>query len=135
MAAAGAGLRIVVAPTARAARNAAAVTACGISCWPTTTAGRWSTTTRWARSDDTWSFAPGTTRIRLWPASSTQMGATPDGPGTRVTWSVLMPSRSKLASVAVPWSSSPTAATMTTCAPKRAAATAWLAPLPPKPTW
>ena len=44
-----------------------------------------------------------------------------------------MPRDAKLSIFAGPKRSSPTRATMATCAPHKRAATAWLAPLPPKP--
>jgi hypothetical protein len=40
--------------------------------------------------------------IRFAPRASTQIGATPDDPSTRMTWSVAIPSDAKLARVAVP---------------------------------
>ena len=46
-----------------------------------------------------------------------------------------MPRAVKFAMVAGPNRSSPTRATMETRAPHSRAATAWLAPLPPKPSW
>ena len=130
---AGAGLRTVSAPLALAARNAAAVTSCGISNCPTTTVGRMAATASSARSTGTWRFAPGTMMIRFMPAPSTQIGATPEEPGTRRTYVVSTPCATRLAIVSPPYPSSPTVLTIATRAPRRAAATAWFAPLPPKP--
>ena len=44
-----------------------------------------------------------------------------------------MPSAEKFSTVAAPKRSAPTRATIATSAPQRRAATAWFAPLPPKP--
>ncbi len=62
------------------------------------------------------------------------MGATPlERPATLATWRVSMPNRWRLAIVPSPNMSSPTLVTISTSAPSFAAATAWLAPLPPWP--
>ncbi len=82
------------------------------------------------------SFAPFTTRMRFWPELSTKMGATPlDTPGVIITREASMPRAWKFWMVAGPNRSSPTRATIETLAPHNRAATAWLAPLPPKPRW
>ncbi len=123
-AAAGAGLSTVIAPIRRPASKPAAVVAWGISNWPTTTSGRNVSTASAATSGRTCSFAPGTTMIRFVPRASTQIGATPDEPGTRRMKVVSMPSEASLSRYAVPWPSSPSVLTMATAAPKRAAITA-----------
>src|SRR5882672_390897 len=80
------------------------------------------------------SFAPLTTKMRFWPLGSTKMGATPlDAPSICLTCVASMPSFLKFSMVAGPKRSLPTRATMKTSAPQRREATAWLAPLPPKP--
>ena len=71
--------------------------------------------------------------IRFIPAASTQIGATPDEPGTCRTHVASTPCCSKLRSVSAPYESSPRQLTIATRAPSRAAATAWFAPLPPNP--
>ena len=72
--------------------------------------------------------------IRLCPAASTQIGATPDDPATRATsiGGDALPLEVR-AVRPCPRSSSPTAPTIVTAAPSRAAMTAWLPPLPPNP--
>jgi hypothetical protein len=77
-------------------------------------------------------LAPEATAIWFSPASSTTIAATPVGaPSRRATWLVSMPSAASSASASSPSSSAPTAPTIETSALARAAATAWLAPLPP----
>ena len=81
------------------------------------------------------SFAPATQMIRFVPSGSTQIDATPLGPGTRVRCVPSMPNDPKLATVISPNTSSPSALTIATSAPSRRAMTAWFAPLPPNPSW
>jgi hypothetical protein len=64
------------------------------------------------------------------PAADTAMSAVPVGSGTVRTSSVT-PSAARLARSRVPGSSSPNAPTNVVSAPARAAAVAWLLPLPP----
>ena len=79
-------------------------------------------------------LAPPTIRMRFSPLGSTKIGATPlAASATWATWRVSTPQAAKLASVSRPNASSPRRATIITSAPSRAAATAWLAPLPPNP--
>ena len=88
----GAGLRIVVAPRARAARKAAVVTAWSISNWAMTASTRaWAATAAAPCSGSSPLLAPGMMMIRLLPSASTQMGATPLAPGTRRTYVASMP--------------------------------------------
>ncbi len=136
MSAAGAGFSTVTAPTDRAAAKAAAVTACGISNWPITSAsGASSLTARPASPGIIASFAPATQMIRFVPSGSTQIDATPLGPGTRVRCLPSMPNDPKLATVISPNTSSPSALIIATSAPSRRAMTAWFAPFPPNPSW
>lgn len=76
-------------------------------------------------------FAPGTTTIALDPVSSTTMCAVPLGPSAVCRRSVSTPACSRPSRSRVPYTSSPTAPIIITSPPARAAATAWLAPLPP----
>lgn len=62
--------------------------------------------------------------IRFIPSPSTQIEATPDGPSTIATSSVATPSARRLARIAAPFGSSPTAPTNATGIPNRAAMTA-----------
>ncbi len=123
-------------PSARAAAKAAAVTACGISNSPTTASSGASARMAPAASSATIaSLAPATQMIRFVPSGSTQIGATPLEPGTRARYVVSIPSDSKLRTVMSPNTSSPSALTIATSAPRSRAITAWLAPLPPNPSW
>src|SRR5882724_11876432 len=80
------------------------------------------------------SFAPLTTKIRFWPLGSTKIGATPlDAPSICLTCVASMPSFLKFSVVAGPKRTKTTRATIKTSDPQRREATAWLAPLPPKP--
>lgn len=76
-------------------------------------------------------LAPGTTTIALPPSSSTTMCAVPVGPSTVRRWSVVTPECSRVERSRGPKPSLPTAPIIETVAPARAAAIAWLAPLPP----
>ncbi len=123
-----------MAPRVRAAANAAVVTDWGISNSPTTTSsGARARTAAAASAGTIASFAPATQMIRFVPSGSTQIGATPLDPVTRVTKRVSMPSSAKLRIVMSPKTSSPSALTIATSAPRRRAMTAWFAPFPPNP--
>ena len=85
-------------------------------------------------SGDRSALAPLTIRMEFSPEGSTMMGATPlERPATFSTCRVSTPKRRRLATVPSPNMSSPTLVTIRTSAPSFAAATAWLAPLPPWP--
>ena len=71
--------------------------------------------------------------IRFMPRPSTQIGATPDEPGTRRMNAVSTPWTVSSARYDSPYASWPRVFASATLAPSRAAATAWFAPLPPKP--
>src|SRR5688572_13071923 len=76
-------------------------------------------------------LAPGTTTIWFSPASLTRISAMPVLERTTCVRERSTPARRSSRTASVPNSSSPTAPTKRTCAPSRAAATAWFAPLPP----
>src|SRR4051794_33294711 len=76
-------------------------------------------------------LAPEATAIWFSPASSTAISATPVGAVTRATADTSTPSPARSATASSPRSSLPTAPTIRTVAPCRAAATAWFALLPP----
>jgi len=77
-------------------------------------------------------LAPDATAIWFSPDGSTVMSATPVAtPGTRTTPETSIANDRRPSSASAPMSSSPTAPTNRVGAPKRAAAHAWLAPLPP----
>ena len=77
-------------------------------------------------------FAPGATVMMFSPPLSTVIMASPVGtPRTVRTAASLTPSATRAARSALPKSSSPTQPAISTSPPSRAAATAWLAPLPP----
>lgn len=77
-------------------------------------------------------LAPATITMVFCPLSATVTQAMPVGaPACAVTIAVSTPSRRRPSRKAVPWGSSPTQPSMATRLPRRAAATAWLAPLPP----
>src|SRR6185437_7100925 len=80
------------------------------------------------------SLAPLATMMRFSPSAATRISAAPVG-ASRITRTpeVCTPNVLKLRMVSAPSRSPPTAATISTLAPHRAAATAWLAPLPPNP--
>ncbi len=73
--------------------------------------------------------------MRLAPLASTSMTAVPARPSTRAMWESSMPSASTTRSRNAPALSALTAPIMDTWAPSRAAATAWLRPLPPALRW
>lgn len=65
------------------------------------------------------------------PSSSTVMWAVPLGPSTVRRAAVSTPAAASAERSRTPNPSAPTAPIITTSPPRRAAATAWLAPLPP----
>ena len=120
-------MRSPASPTARATASR------GISSWVTRTAaaprsGAASSTSAGVSR----SFAPGTTAIEFSPSGVRSTSARPVG-AEAVARTLLTSTCSarSAASCARPSSSSPTRPTIATVAPQRAAATAWLAPLPP----
>lgn len=76
-------------------------------------------------------LAPGETTMLLSPEGSTVISATPVGAPPTRTPSVSTPAARWESSNRRPWSSSPTRASRAVLAPRRAAASDWLAPLPP----
>src|SRR6185437_3686893 len=77
-------------------------------------------------------LAPATMTISFSPLSSTRMSAVPVGTlARRTTAPASIPAPRHSATAISPATSLPSAATMATAAPQRAAATAWLLPLPP----
>src|SRR5438105_1544695 len=111
----------------RGASSAARATvSAGISCWPSTASA-----SPLARSSGPSSaFAPGATTMVVSPAASTVISAIPVGASFTSQHSSTPASRNP-ASAAAAFSSRPTAPTIDTLAPSRAAATAWFAPLAP----
>mmetsp|Transcript_88495 Transcript_88495/g.222779 ORF Transcript_88495/g.222779 Transcript_88495/m.222779 type:complete len:293 (-) Transcript_88495:138-1016(-) len=133
---AGAVFSRVVTPSSRATLSAARVAPRGASsCAMRRQQPRISARAASASAADNVSNAPGMMMIEFCPVvSSTVMGATPEATFVaRVTCCASTPCCSKLWSVSSPNLSSPTLEIIMTSAPKRAACTAWLAPLPPKP--
>ena len=123
---------MVRAPHARPAVMAAVIASRGTSPWVSTIATSsidWivSTTCSAVRV----ALAPGMTTMRFIPLASTSMRAVPDEPSAVTTAVASMPSPSTMPRSQAPASSLPTAPIMLTRAPSRAAATAWLRPLPP----
>ena len=80
-------------------------------------------------------LAPGATAIWLRPSASTMMSAVPvaASPETRRP-STPMPAAARLSPMRRPSASSPTQPIILTSPPRRRAAIAWLAPLPPRLT-
>nr|MCF0101958.1 hypothetical protein [Streptomyces sp. MH191] len=76
-------------------------------------------------------LAPGETTMLLSPEGSTVISATPVGAPPTSTPAVSTPDSACESSSSRPCPSSPTRASRAVRAPRRAAATAWLAPLPP----
>ncbi len=105
-----------------------ATVSAGISCWHSTG----SPGTSESSSGPSSAFAPGATTIVVSPSASTVMSATPVGASFGSQRSRTPASRSP-ASASPANTSFPTAPTMRTSAPSRAAATAWFAPFPPGP--
>ena len=116
------------------ARAAASRASSGISWLVSTTPGPMAPSARSTASAPTSALAPEATAIWFSPAASTVISATPVGASARATQPVSTPSPRSSSSASSPNGSRPTAPTMLTCAPSRAAATAALAPLPP-PCW
>src|ERR671910_2676611 len=126
----GAGLSTTVPPAARAA---AATASSGTSSWSRVTVAAPRAASAWPTSSGVRrALAPGLTTIWFSPSSLTVMRAMPLGtPATTRTCAVSTASASSDPSSSRPASSPPTRPTMATRRPSRAAATAWLAPLPP----
>ena len=124
-------LSITVVPDCRASRAASSTVGSGISSCMSTTSD--SVTIRRAASESSLrcEFASGATTIAFSAAASTITTAVPLGPDTAETASVPTPLARRWASSVTAAASSPTEPTNCTCAPARAAATAWLAPFPP----
>ncbi len=123
-----------MAPAMLAMRKAVAIASLATSSCASTTAaasrrGRWP----WMKSADSAAFAPGATTMTLRPWPSTKMPAAPDGSCGWISASRLMPSACASAKAWLAARSSPSAVTKVVDAPARAAATAWLKPLPPGP--
>ena len=76
-------------------------------------------------------LAPAITTMRLAPLASTSMRAVPEMPSTCATAEPSMPSVSTTPRSQAPEASEPRAPIIDTGTPSRAAATAWLSPLPP----
>ena len=131
---AGAGLKTTVAPASRPSFRAWRAEIVGIS-WPTRTtspaAGPRASSAVAMSLGVSAAFAPDATAIMFSPPASTRIRATPVRPSTVVSPVRSMPSRSSAARARIPNASRPTAPTNAVGAPSRAAATAWLAPLPP----
>ena len=129
-AAAGAKFRIILDRRARARRMSAAVCSAGTSIWRTNVvSGVSSASSIWVCTANR--LAPEPTAMAFFPSGSTAIAAQPvvvSVVATRVR-STLANCNSFSASAAS--ASRPTAPAMMTRAPSRAAATAWLAPLPP----
>ena len=130
---AGAGLRIAIRPASRAKRSAAATVSKGDSSCARVTgaaamAGVWAS----MKSLVSAALAPGPMTMLLRPWASTKMPAVPVGASLR--WSRRsMASAVASARASCPPTSSPSAHRNTVAAPLRAAAVAWLKPLPPGP--
>lgn len=118
-------------PAARAALAAAVTASMGSSSWSRRISDREMTSTSVAEGAVIVPLAPGTTMIELPPPSSTTMWAMPDGPGTVRRFVTSTPAPASVRRSSGPKESSPTAPRKATSAPARAAAMAWLAPLPP----
>ena len=124
---AGAALTTSRAPVRTASSPAARWTAGGISFCVTMT--RASTS---PAGSATRVLAPWATTMVFSPRASTWMNAVPVGtPASRRSHRMSTPAASRASACLRPASSSPTAPAIATRTPPRAAATAWLAPLPP----
>ena len=132
--AAGAGSRTTIIPSSRpttAARNAVSsgISSCSSSTSPLLATSR---SCRSARSGVSEEFASGTMTMSFWPVSiSTRICATPVGPATVVTALVSTPPSRRPPRTVSRKRSSPTQPIIVEEPPARAAASAWLAPLPP----
>ena len=131
---AGAGFRITRAPASDAVLAAATTDSSGVSsCTRSTSSGERRSAQPAICSGARSALAPGATAMLFSPRSSTRMSATPERVcATRRTRSIAIPSAASAASVSSPSASSPRQATKVTDPPARAAATAWLAPFPPR---
>ncbi|CAM5442326.1 hypothetical protein SCYAM73S_03701 [Streptomyces cyaneofuscatus] len=127
----GDGLRTRRAPGPRPRAVSATVSRGISSCTETTRAAASSGAAARTSSGVRRPLAPGDTTMLLSPEGSTVISATPVGAPPTRTPSVSTPAARWLSSNSRPWSSSPTRASSAVRAPNRAAATAWLAPLPP----
>lgn len=125
------GVRIVRTPCRRAASAPETTASSGISSWSRSASAVAMRPSSPGARAVTVPFAPGMTTIALPPSSSTTMCAVPDGPSVVRRWSVSTPECSSVDRSKLPKASAPTAPINETSAPAWAAATAWLAPLPP----
>ena len=117
------------------ATRAACTALSGISSWQTTTSAACTASpARWMSDDDSFAFDPATTMIEFWPAASTITSARPEGPSVRAKVDTSTPSALSASARICPAASSPRRPTNETAAPMRAAACAWLLPLPPGPS-
>ena len=133
---AGAGFKIVVTPWSFACRKRPSVTACGVSNWATRKSACSNKSVTWptAVMVNAW-LAPPYTKMSFWPLSSTVTRALPVACCWSVrTWAVSMWFACNCLIITRPSLSSPIAPIKAVWAPERAAATAWLAPLPPGAT-
>jgi len=117
------------------ARRAASTAASGTSSWQTTTsAERTTSPARSISAGDSFAFDPATTMIEFSAAASTMTRARPDGPSVTEKADTSTPSALRASARIWPAASSPRKPTKDTAAPIRAAACAWLLPLPPGPS-
>src|SRR3990170_6506940 len=134
---AGDGLRIVFRPW-RCATSAARATVCmGVSSWSSkTSCSAMTVAAALMSAGASRALAPETTTIMFCPESSTTIKARPvDVPSSRRTPDTSTPSWEIACRNCSPYASAPTRPIRETCAPRRAAATAWFAPLPPGMAW
>src|SRR5699024_11201847 len=104
----------------------------GISPWHTTMlAAEMTSPAVRTRSASIAAFAPAMTTIEFSPSSATVTIASPVGPSTSARGERSTPASRSADSATSACASVPTAPTIATRAPRRAAATAWFAPLPP----
>ena len=127
---------MVIAPWRRAHSSARRTVASGTSSEHTTTSAHAKSASRRSTSATVSArLAPGATAIWLRPSASTTISAVPVAASAVVTIaSTPIPSAVSACRTSRPDASSPTQATRRTSAPSRRAATAWLAPLPPRAT-
>ena len=130
--AAGAGFQITVFPAAASSCAAERTVSMGISfCSSTTSAFRSSVRMPARYSGVTRALAPGITVMALSFSATTIMARPLETPGTVAMCAVCTPLARRFSMSRGPKPSSPTQPNIVTSAPRRAAATAWLAPLPP----
>jgi hypothetical protein len=123
-----------MAPAALAMRAAATVAGSGSSSWSSTTSAvaMVSLALSTSSTPSEW-LARGTITIEFSPVGSISGSPTPVPAALSMpTASRSIPSASRAARNRLPNSSAPTRPTMAVAAPARAAATAWLKPLPPR---